>query len=153
VQQIYLHIHDPQEPHLTVMKCILQYLQRTPDYGLLLHHLSSSDLVVYMNADWAGCPDIRRSTLGYTVFLGDNLVSWSGKRQTVVSRSNVQVEYHAVANGVAKTIWLRPLLHELQTPPFWCTLVYCDNVNIVYISTNPVQYQHTKHVEIDLHFI
>jgi hypothetical protein len=51
VQQICLHIHDPREPHLTAMKCILRYLQGTPDYGLLLRHSSSLDLVVYMDTD------------------------------------------------------------------------------------------------------
>jgi hypothetical protein len=51
VQQICLHMHDPQEPHLTVMICILRYLQGTPDYGLLLCCSSSFDLVVYTNAD------------------------------------------------------------------------------------------------------
>jgi hypothetical protein len=75
VQQICLHMHDPREPHLTAMKHILCYLQGTLDYGILLRRLSSSDLVVYTDADWAGCPDTRRSTSDYAVFLGDNLVS------------------------------------------------------------------------------
>jgi hypothetical protein len=75
VQQICLHMHDPWEPHLTAMKRILCYLQGTPDYGILLRRLSSSDLVVYTDADWAGCPDTRRSTSDYAVFLGDSLVS------------------------------------------------------------------------------
>jgi hypothetical protein len=153
VQQICLHMHDPREPHLTAMKRILHYLQGTPDYGLLLRRSSSSDLVVYTDADWTGCPDTRRSMSGYAAFLGDNLVSWSAKRQTVVSRSSAEAECHAVANGVAEATWLRQLLHELQTLPSWCTLVYCDNISIVYLSTNPVQHQRPKHVEIDLHFI
>jgi hypothetical protein len=106
-------MHDPREPYLTTMKRILRYLQRTPDYGLLLRHSSSFDLVVYTNTDWAGCPDTRRSTSGYAVFLGDNLVSWLAKRQTVVSCSSTEAEYHAVANGVADATWLRQLLHEL----------------------------------------
>jgi hypothetical protein len=153
VQQICLHMHDPQEPHLTAMKCILRYLHGTPGYSLLLRHSSSSDLVVYTNADWADCPETRRSMSGYAVFLGDNLVSWSAKRQTVVSRFSAEVEYHAVANGMTEATWLRQLLHELQTPPSRCTLVYCDNISVVYIFINPVQHQRTKHVEIDLHFV
>jgi hypothetical protein len=80
VQQICLHMHDPREPHLTAMKCIMRYLQGTPDYGLLLHRSSSSDLVVYTDADWVGCPNTHRSMSGYAMFLGDNLVSWSTKR-------------------------------------------------------------------------
>jgi hypothetical protein len=140
VQQICLHMHDPQEPHLTVMKRILHYLQGTPDYDHLLRYSSGSDVVVYTDANWAGCPGTCRSTSGYTVFLGDNLVSWSAKRQTVVSRSSAEAEYRAVANGVAEATWLRQLLHELQTPPSQCTLVYCDNISAVYLSTNPVQH-------------
>jgi hypothetical protein len=68
-------MHDTQEPHLMAMKCILRYLQGTPDYSLLLHHSSSSDLVVYTDVDMADCPDTRHSTSGYAVFMGDNLVS------------------------------------------------------------------------------
>jgi hypothetical protein len=86
------------------------------------------------------------------VFLGDNLVSWSAKRQTVVSRSSAEAKHRAVANGVAEATWLRQLLHELQTPLSRCTFVYCDNISVVYLSTNPVQHQRTKHVEIDLYF-
>jgi hypothetical protein len=89
------------------MKHIMRYLQKMPDYDLLLHRLSSSDLVVYTDADWAGCPDTRRSTSGYAVFLGDNLVFWSAKRQTVISRSSAEAEYRVVANGVAEATWLR----------------------------------------------
>jgi hypothetical protein len=109
-------MHDPQEPHLTAIKRILHYLQGMPDYGLLLRRLSGFDLIVYTDADWAGCLDTRRSTSGYAVFLGDNLVSWSAKRQTVVSRSSAEAEYCAVANSVTEATWLRQLLHELQTP-------------------------------------
>jgi len=154
VQQICLHMHDPREPHLTALKRILRYLRGTVDFGLLLHRWSSStELVVYTDADWAGCPDTRRSTSGYAVFLGGNLVSWSSKRQPVVSRSSAEAEYRAVANGVAEASWLRQLLAELHSPLSRSALVYCDNVSAVYLSTNPVQHQRTKHVEIDLHFV
>ena len=153
VQQVCLHMHDPREPHLAAAKRILRYLRGTLDYGLLLRRSSPSELVVYTDADWAGCPDTRRSTSGYAVFLGDNLVSWSSKRQNVVSRSSAEAEYRAVANGVAEACWLRQLLQELHSPLTRSTLVYCDNVSAVYLSTNPVQHQRTKHVEIDLHFV
>ncbi|XP_021321359.1 uncharacterized protein LOC110437291 [Sorghum bicolor] len=117
VQQICLHMHDPREPHLVALKRILRYLRGSVDFGLLLHRRSSStELVVYTDADWTGCPDTRRSTSGYAVFLGDNLVSWSSKRQPVVSRSSAEAEYRAVANGVAEASWLQQLLAELHSP-------------------------------------
>jgi hypothetical protein len=68
-------MHDPHVPHLTVAKRIIRYLQGTLDHDLLLRRTSTSDLVIYTNADRVSCPDTRRSTSGYTVFLGDNLVS------------------------------------------------------------------------------
>jgi hypothetical protein len=87
------------------------------------------------------------------VFLGDNLVSWSSKRQNIVSRSSAEAEYHAVANGVAEACWFQQLLLELHALLSKSTLIYRDNISAVYLSTNPIQHQCTKHVEIDLHFM
>jgi hypothetical protein len=68
-------MHDPREPHLAALKRLLRYLRGTIDYRLLLYRSTSSELVIYTNADWAECLDTRRSTSGYAVFLGSNLVS------------------------------------------------------------------------------
>jgi len=135
------------------LKRILRYVRGTLHLGLLLRPSSSTDLVVYTDVDWVGCPDTHKSTSGYAVFLGDNLISWSSKRQNTVSRSSAEAEYRAVANGVAEATWLRQWLHELHAPLCRATLVYCDNISAVYISSNPVQHQGTKHIEIDLHFV
>ena len=102
VQQVCLHMHDPRESHLAALKRLLRYVRGTVDLGLVLHRSSSAELVVYTDADWAGCPDTHRFTSGYVVFLGGNLVSWSPKRQPVVSRSSAEAEYRAVANSVAE---------------------------------------------------
>ena len=146
-------MHDPREPHLAALKRILRYLQGSLSLGLTMRRSPLAELVVYIDVDWAGCPDTRRSTSGYAVFLGDNLVSWSSKRQQTVSRSSAEAEYRAVANGVAEATWLRQLLTELRHPPRRATLVYCDNISAIYLSSNPVQHQRTKYVEIDLHFV
>ncbi|PWA99952.1 ribonuclease H-like domain-containing protein [Artemisia annua] len=153
VQQVCLHMHDPREPHLSALKRILRYVRGTLHYGLQLFASSTTSLVAYSDADWAGCPTTRRSTSGYCVFLGNNLLSWSSKRQPTLSRSSAEAEYHGVANAVAETCWLRNLLRELHTPLSSATLVYCDNVSAVYLSCNPVQHQRTKHIEIDIHFV
>lgn len=153
VQQVCPHMHNPCEPHLTTLKRILRYIRGTLDFGIHIQKASCNDLVVYSDADWAGCPDTRKSTSGYAVFLDDDLVSWSSKRQNRVSCSSAEAEYRAVANAVAEASWIRQLLLELHTPLPKATLVHYDNVSAVYLSSNPVQHQRTKHVEIDLHFV
>ena len=75
VQHVCLHMHDPQESHLAVLKLLLCYVRGIVDLDLVIHRSSSAELVVYTDANWAGCPDTRRSTSGYAVFLGGNLVS------------------------------------------------------------------------------
>ena len=153
VQQVCLHMHDPREPHLLALKRILRYIKGTLHLGLLLRPSSTPNFVVYTDADWAGCPDTRKSTSGYVVFLGDNLISWSSKCQNTISRSSAEAEYRAVANGVSEASWLCQLLSELHAPLRRATLIYCDNISAVYMSSNPVQHQRTKHIEIDLHFV
>jgi len=153
VQQVCLYMHDPREPHLNALKRILRYLRGTIDHGLHLYASPSHALTAYSDADWGGCPVTRRSTSGYCIFLGDNLVSWSSKRQHTVSRSSAEAEYRGVANTVAETSWLRNLLHELHCPLRSATIVYCDNISAMYMTANPVQHQQTKHVELDIHFV
>jgi hypothetical protein len=153
VQQVCLFMHDPREPHLAMLKRVLRYVKGTLSTGLHIGTGSITGMTAYSNADWAGCPDSRRSTSGYCVFLGDNLVSWSSKRQTTVSRSSAEAEYRAVAHAVAETCWLRQLLQELHAPISSATIVYCDNVSAVYMTANPVHHRRTKHIEIDIHFV
>ncbi|GJW23531.1 ribonuclease H-like domain-containing protein [Tanacetum coccineum] len=110
VQQVCLHMHDPREPHLAALKRVLRYVRGTLDFGLQLYASIIGSLVAYIDVDWAGCPTTRRSTSGYCVFLGDNLLSWLSKRQHTFSRSRAEAKYRGVANVVAETAWLRNLL-------------------------------------------
>jgi hypothetical protein len=91
--------------------------------------------------------------LSYGVFLDDNLISWSSKRQNVISRLRAEAEYRVMTNVLVVAWWLRQLLLELHNPLSWVTLVYCDNVSAVYLSNNSIQHQRSKHVDIDLHFV
>jgi hypothetical protein len=75
-----LFMHDPHKPHLQLIKRILRYVKGTLSTSLHLYFGPVDTLTAYSDADWAGCPDSRRSTSGYCVFLNDNLVSWSSKR-------------------------------------------------------------------------
>ncbi|GJR15665.1 ribonuclease H-like domain-containing protein [Tanacetum coccineum] len=122
VQQICLYMHDPREPHLAALKRILRYVQGTLDLGIHLYASSTTSLLGYADANWAGFPSTRRSTSGYCDFLGDNLLSWSAKGQKTLSRSSAETEYRGVANVVAETAWLRNFLRELHSPLSTATL-------------------------------
>ncbi|KAJ0600540.1 putative RNA-directed DNA polymerase [Helianthus annuus] len=153
VQQICLFMHSPREPHFQLLKRILRYIKGTLSHGLLISPSSSTTLTAYSDADWGGCPDTRRSTSGYCVFMGGNLVSCSSKRQPTISRSSAEAEYRGVANAVSELSWIRNLLLELHVPVRHASIVYCDNISAVYLAENPVQHQRTKHIELDIHFV
>ncbi|GJZ92719.1 ribonuclease H-like domain-containing protein [Tanacetum coccineum] len=129
VQQVCLYMHDPWKPHFSTLKRILRYVRGTLDYGLHLFASSTTSLVAYSDADRAGCPTTRRSTSGYYVFLGNNQLAWSSKRQLTLSRSSAEAEYHSVT----ETCWLLNLFCELHTPLSSATLVYCDNVHFLHV--------------------
>ncbi|XP_021991474.1 uncharacterized mitochondrial protein AtMg00810-like [Helianthus annuus] len=134
VQQVCMHMHAPRIDHWNALKRIIRYVKGTATLGLMLTGSSSPSLISYTEADWAGYPDTRRSTSGYCIYFGDNLISWSSKRQSTISRSSAEAEYRGVANVVAEICWLRNLLLELQLPLSRATLVYCDNVSAIYLS-------------------
>ncbi|GKC18772.1 ribonuclease H-like domain-containing protein [Tanacetum coccineum] len=98
-------VSDPTLYHS--LACSLQYLTFTRP--IFLMQLSSTDLVAYSDADWASCPTTRRSTSGYYVFLGNNLLSWSSKRQPTLSCFSAEADCRGVANTVAETYCLRNL--------------------------------------------
>ncbi|RVW69330.1 Retrovirus-related Pol polyprotein from transposon RE1 [Vitis vinifera] len=86
----------------------------TPCQGVLYENRGHTQVVGYTDADWAGSPTDRRSTSGYCVFIGGNLISWKSKKQDVVARSSAEAEYQAMALATCELIWLRHLLQELR---------------------------------------
>jgi hypothetical protein len=107
----------------------------------------------FSDADWAGCVDDRRSTEGFAVYLGSNLISWTARKQTTVSRSSTEAEYKSLANATAEVLWVQKLLTELKVPHPPQARLWCDNLGATYLSVNPIFHARTKHIEIDFHFV
>ncbi|RVW44593.1 Retrovirus-related Pol polyprotein from transposon TNT 1-94 [Vitis vinifera] len=126
---------------------------RTPGQGVLYENRGHTQVVGYTDADWAGSPTDRRSTSGYCVFIGGNLISWKSKKQDVVARSSAEAEYRAMALATCELIWLRHLLQELRFGKDEQMKLICDNQAALHIASNPVFHERTKHIEVDCHFI
>lgn len=123
-------------------------------YNLGYIQKSSSTLVsAFSDADWAGSVDDRKSTGGFAIFLGSNLVSWSARKQATVSRSSTESEYKALANATAEIMWIQTLLKELQVRSPRVARLWCDNMSAKYLFSNPVFHARTKHIEVDYHFV
>ena len=80
VQQISQFMHTPYHLHLAVVRRIIKYLCGTHSNGLFFPIGFPLRLVDYSNADWAGCPDTRRSVSDWCMFLSDSLISWKSKK-------------------------------------------------------------------------
>ncbi|XP_057471979.1 uncharacterized mitochondrial protein AtMg00810-like [Actinidia eriantha] len=104
---------DPTLYRQLVVLRILRYVKGTIFHGLHYSSHSSLTLRAYSDADWAGDPTDRRSTTGYCFFLGDSLISWRSKKQSVVARSSTEAEYRALATATSELLWLRWLLQDL----------------------------------------
>ncbi|RVW21991.1 Retrovirus-related Pol polyprotein from transposon RE2 [Vitis vinifera] len=142
----------PTTAHWTAAKRVLRYLKNTLDFGLL-YKPGSFAINAYCDSDWAGDPDDRCSTCGYGVFVGPNLISWSAKKQPVVSKSSTEAEYRCLALVTAEVYWLRMLLCELEISLDSLPVIWCDNISALALASNPIFHARSKHIEVDYHFV
>ncbi|KAI5315074.1 hypothetical protein L3X38_044250 [Prunus dulcis] len=152
VHQVCQFMQNPMVSHFTAVKRILRYLKGTMQFGIS-YTIGDFQLKAFSDADWAGDPNDRRSTTGLVVFLGNNPISWSSKKQQTVSRSSTEAEYRALSFTSAELDWIKQLLAFLHIPLPRVPVLFCDNLSAIALSFNPVQHQKTKHIEIDVHFV
>ncbi|XP_019197088.1 PREDICTED: uncharacterized protein LOC109190944 [Ipomoea nil] len=153
VNRLCQFMHAPTMDHWALAKRVLRYIKGTLAYGLRISASPTTTIHAYSDSDWAGCPKDRKSTSGYAVFLGDNLISWQSRKQRTVARSSTEAEYKVLADVAAEVTWVVSLLRELGLHDSQPSSIWCDNLGATYLCTNPVFHARTKHVEIDYHFV
>jgi len=146
-------MHDPRERHLQAVNRIIQYLKPSPRNGLLFKKGKNLSMKIFTDANYAGSIVDRRSTTGYCMFLGGNLVTWRTKKQNVVAKSSAETQFRVMAQGVCELLWMKIILDDLKINYEAPMGLVCDNKSAISIAHNLVQHDRTKHVEIDRHFI
>ncbi|XP_043725672.1 uncharacterized mitochondrial protein AtMg00810-like [Telopea speciosissima] len=154
VSYVSQFMQAPTHGHMELIDQLLRYLKASPGRGVLMKNNGHTEIVGYIDADWAGSPVDRRSTTGFCTFVGGNIVTWKRKKQSGVARLSAEAEYRAMASATSEIVWLRILLQELgcetTAKP---TKFFCDNQAATHIASNPVFHEKTKHIEVDCHFV
>ena len=142
---------DPRLPYWEVVIRIMRYLKVHLSCGLLYKTNGHLQIEAYTDTDWVGSLSDRKSTIGYCTFLGGNLITWKSKKQTIVAKSIIEAEYRAMAHTSCELMWIKHLLKELRFVVNLPMTMHCDNQATIYISSNPVFHERTKHIEVDCH--
>ena len=141
---------QPTAVHWQAAKGVLRYLAGTKQYGITFRG-SSTSLMSYCDADYAGDVDTRRSTTGYVFILNGGAISWSSKRQQTIAASTTEAEYMAAASAVKEALWLRKLLRDLEIEAETVTIM-ADNQSAIKLLKNPISSLRSKHIDVIHHF-
>ena len=95
-------ISKPTYQHHQAVMCVLRYLKNAPKTGIFLHSQTLIQLKAYSDFDWATCSETRKSITGFSVYLGESLISWKSKKQQTISRSSSEAKYQALAATTCK---------------------------------------------------
>jgi hypothetical protein len=149
------YMDRPTEIHVAAVKRIMRYLKGTLSYGMLYKADDNKNLCLigWSDSDYAGDLDDRKSTTGYLYMLGSGAISWSSKKQPIVTLSTTEAEFVAAASCACQGIWLRNVLDFLKQKQQGCTIIYCDNSSSIKLSKNPVMHGRCKHIDVRFHFL
>jgi transposase InsO family protein len=153
VSLISRYMESPTESHLLAAKRILRYIKGTTNFGIFYKKGGNTEFFGYTDSDYAGDQDDRRSTSGYVFFMGSGAISWSSKKQPVVSLSTTEAEFIAAASSACQVVWINRILKSLNQTQHTPTKVYCDNISAIKLSKNPVMHGRNKHIDIRFHFL
>ena len=147
------YMERPTDLHLQATKRVLRYLKGTMDYGIFYSKGGNTKLMGFTDSDYAGNLEDRKSTSGHLFLLSSGAVSWSSRKQPVVTLSTTEAEFVAASSCACQAVWLRRLLEELNHVQEESTVIYCDNSSAIKLSKNPVLHGRSKHIDMRFHFL
>ena len=153
VQTLSQFLQCPKKSHMEAALKVVRYIKREPAMGVLMSSKKDRELIAFCDADWAACPNTRRSVTGFLIKHGESLISWKSKKQTTVSRSSAESEYRSMASTVSELVWIIALYKELGEEIHLPVKLFCDSEAALQIEANPVYHERTKHIEVGCHFI
>lgn len=153
VHTLSLFMHQPTTTRMEADKRVLRYLLGTYGQGILLASSSAAEIISYCDSDWASCPNSRRSTTGFYLFIEKSPISWKRKKQAVIARFTIEVEYLAMTYTVCEITRMHALLKDMGLHNLPPTILKCDNMAPISRVANSVLHECTKRIELDSHFI
>ncbi|GBE78839.1 hypothetical protein SCP_0200360 [Sparassis crispa] len=152
LQQLTQFGQNPGIVHWNALKRVYQYLKGTADLWLVLGSSEDNDIVGYSDADGMSTEG-RRAVSGYVFMLNGGAVSWSSKRQDLVTLSTTEAEYVALTHTSKEALWLRSFVIELFGDPEHPIPLRSDNQSAIALSKDDHFHARTKHIDIRFHFI
>jgi hypothetical protein len=155
VNQQTLFCQNPDPEHWNAGIRVLKYLAGRRNHGICFDGNTPDWSVLdgYSDADLGGDPETRRSTFGYAFRLSGGAISWSSRRQSIVTLSTMQAEYIAAGDWSREAVWLRNLLQDLGSAQTGPTLLQCDNESAINLAYNPLAHKGSKHIDLHHHYI
>ena len=153
VSLISRYMENPTKLHLQAAKRVLRYLKGTTEFGIFYKKRGDDELAAYTDNDYAGDLEGRKSTSGYVFLLSSRAVSWSSRKQPVVSLSTTEAEFIAAASCACQAVWLKRVLGKLSQNQGKSTTIHCDNSSAIKLSKNLVMHGRSKHIDVRFHFL
>ncbi|KAI4325780.1 hypothetical protein MLD38_031147 [Melastoma candidum] len=138
------YMQTPRKPNFEGAKNILKYVNSTLDVGLFYRKGAKFSLEGFVDADFGGDLDDRRSTSGFVFLCGKTSISWCSKKQSSVSLSTTEAEYKASAHAAQECVWLRRLIEDLQECIDELVPIHGDNLSAIKLTSNPVFHARTN---------